>query len=1480
MFVTVYGPFGHKQESGFIDTQGQKLGALLRNCGTVENVRIDGRQDPDWQNFVPEKGTSVEITAAAGTGFEWIPALIAMAISLVITGITYALTPKPKKPKLDSPQEAFGIAGFNNTTGRGTPAFVPYGLNRIFGHVISSGASLSPDGKQMYGRVLYMMGDTGGDAIESISDIEIDKTSISQIPEIVTHVRLGTDGQTVIPEFENDDDLFSDGRSIDFDPEALPGTPLIYTTKGTNINRATLFFNFFGGLYRINGKGKTRQAGVYYRIEYSPAGAGTWTAISEHSYYEQVKGGLFKTFEVNFHSAGQWDIRITAVGSQGFENGEPFFADALLFNVQETVFTNRRYPQWALLGLTNIPSKKIRSLEAMACSALVEGKRVNIPDGIGGSILRYTRERCWIVRDMMTHPIVGMGSEIDESEIDDLQWIESQGYYNALVTGHSGNEPRDLCDYVVNQSDWDWEHVKKVCGEGRGRIVPSGEGWKYVIDRPGTPNLLYAEGANIIDGSMTIEISRPDKPFSEITAQFRDVDKDYENNFSPPIVDPEAISPVQELLQYDTITRESEVQRENMIIFKRAFLERRRWSFASPTNAIVSEPMDLDYLAERGIGNEGSYSGFLPAGSTATIIILPDIVTLESGAGYALIVKHKGDNTTEYRTVSTGAGTWGQVLVSSPYIQAPAEGDIFSLGIENVEHIITRAAELEIDGEGRIRQVRSEYVPAIYTQDALPSKSARRRFALGDSRPPIPLRDAQVSEEVALNRDGSVRSILIFDVTPGLPINSGILRLNTGLPDRVAVAGTEPDFDDYYNTAKISIIAGTGVGGESKVIDYDGPNRVAFLSPNLPVVPDTSSTYTMEWERFADFGGFKVEMSEDTRNSDLITYPDGINFSNLAHSNDTHWEMDGRGTGPGLVYFRFTPISPSGTENAVARIVRSLLIEGDLSAPAPPTSVSISSYLLGVEVKVTMASPVAEDFSGVEIEYWRHAIGTGVLLETARYGASADSRAGSTMTVVASLNLGARVPPETYGTVIWARARSKDYSDNPKFGTPEYNSLAVNSPTGTTLTADPAAAGLGAGPPSIPTGLTLNTGVQVDPVDGVIKPFLDISWNLNPEPDMATYEVHYRRVGDTPVTAVMVNHPQIFIREIGVIGGVPYEARIQAIDAAGNRSGFSAWVGITTERDRQPPGPAVPFSILGGFKLISIFFTPPSDPDLAGTQIFISPPFINDLAQAFLWGEAPHKSVSFTATGLLTGTPYYIWTRPKDWSGNLGNFYPPDQFGGIFAQTISIGPNDLIVDNAVITNTAQIANAIINNGHIISLAADKLTAGTINALINIGVGDRIVLDAPSRLITVLDDNGIARVQMGRQGVGAASWGLNIFGSDGSLWHSFTGGTQTAGRQEVNEATFAVVHAGPNSDSDIFTGVFPISNTPTQIVVRVVSVWRRSADGKGGTDSAAGASTSTHTITHNIGKVMTMTCGLTSLVEPSPPITATVFVHYW
>ena len=117
--------------------------------------------------------------------------MINVVVSLALSMIVRALTPNPKAPKLDgNTAQAFGITGFMNTTGQGVPIPVWYGEQRVWPHVISSGAGLSADYTTMLADILYCIGDRGGDQYEAIYDVRIDRIPADQYKGVTVHTRL------------------------------------------------------------------------------------------------------------------------------------------------------------------------------------------------------------------------------------------------------------------------------------------------------------------------------------------------------------------------------------------------------------------------------------------------------------------------------------------------------------------------------------------------------------------------------------------------------------------------------------------------------------------------------------------------------------------------------------------------------------------------------------------------------------------------------------------------------------------------------------------------------------------------------------------------------------------------------------------------------------------------------------------------------------------------------------------------------------------------------------------------------------------------------------------------------------------------------------------------------------------------------------------------------------------------------------------
>jgi predicted phage tail protein len=102
-----------------------------------------------------------------------------------------------------------------------------------------------------------------------------------------------------------------------------------------------------------------------------------------------------------------------------------------------------------------------------------------------------------------------------------------------------------------------------------------------------------------------------------------------------------------------------------------------------------------------------------------------------------------------------------------------------------------------------------------------------------------------------------------------------------------------------------------------------------------------------------------------------------------------------------------------------------------------------------------------------------------------------------------------------------------------------------------------------------------------------------------------------------------------------------------------------------------------------------------------------------------------------------------------------------------------------IVENAIdgdgtpgtqVINELKVLQASITDALIRSLTADKITAGTVDVLVNLGVGGNLKLDGTGKVIYVDDDQGVPvrRIELGKLGANPEDWGIKVRASDGTL----------------------------------------------------------------------------------------------------------------
>lgn len=933
MRLTFTAPFDRDRHLEVRPPPGYRLGALLaQSANAVITCLINGQfvPSPDWHDYSPRDTDSITVFLKTGEpvstgaavaaisiwtkiGTAAITAAIGAAISISLSYAIRALTPTPSN-QAGKTEQVFGLAGLTNTTALGTPKFLVYGTRRVFGHIVATRVEVSTDGKTTNFAALYFMGEG---PTQSITDVEINDTPVSQFAGITTETRPGDGVNTpAITGFRTVSQVFSDART-------LSATPIVYTTRSTAVESITLIFST-PFLFKIDSKGVHQVAIHTIKVEYSLVSPVSYVEAtgSPISWTENTETQRFRTFQIATPSSGQYLVRVTLNSTTNQSATAPS-----LFNVQEEASGNLFYVNSALLAVRGVASAQIQTFEGMRVSALVQGRKVKIWNGASFSTA-WTANRAWIVRDMLTNSRVGLGHRIAESMFDDDAALTVANYWDEVTQGIT----RDECNLIVNDRRAAWDWIKAVLAEGRAALVPSGGKFKLVVDKAASSNLLYSMPGNIIEGSLLQRFGSGEGLLpNTIRGQFPDKNNAYQLQILEVIAPgAEAETTREELVTILTLTDLPRVFWLLRYQILKARLIQRSFSWRSPSTAMVSEPFDQVSLSYETQDAARGISGFLASGSTTTRLLLDRLVTLAAATTYDLIVRHQADNSVERKIVATAAGTWGAIAPTVALTTTPAEGDLYALGVQTTAILPVVINTVALEDDGTYQLTATEYQSTVHDTPVAPALltggPAQRVL-------PLPLYRATIASEVAISPDAAWQTTLIFEVTPGISEYGGpvVSATSTTLVLPATYPGGEDipanRIDNFFNTATIKIVEGTGTGQSRTIDSYTGSTHTCTVAA-WTTIPDATSLFVITWNAYDDFSGFTLEARQGT--DPFSAYAASATFST------TRLTRVAEGSGYTLDV-RFTPVGTLGQVNTQGRWVVSVTIAGDTTAPPDPT---------------------------------------------------------------------------------------------------------------------------------------------------------------------------------------------------------------------------------------------------------------------------------------------------------------------------------------------------------------------------------------------------------------------------------------------------------------------------------------------------------------------------------------------------------------
>lgn len=675
---------------------------------------------------------------------------------------------------LDENSQTYSWDGIQTTQDVGTAIPVVYGEHRVGGNIINS--YIQNDGDQNFMNILLALCEG---EIQSISDVMINDQPAANFDGITVYSdRLGTNNDTIIPNFE---DLF-DNFSINQPLDALNDS-YIYTTSQSDVEGFEVQMSFPAGIYLQNQQsGSIESWNVSFKVEHKLHTDSTWIDDGTIDVAVKQRTDIKRYFRKTGLTPGKYDIRVTRVSSASdfYHVGNMTFSYVVEIRTQDL-----SYPNVAKLGLRALATNQLSgSMPNITC--LVKGKKVLVPrilysgvdvpyddyywdpvtskwrkwDGTDLTwdgttyVEKYSANPVWCLKDLLTNDRYGLGQYINTSFISSADWIVLARYCDEKVSdGDTGYEKRFRMDVVIDSSSRAVDILNQLVTVFRGILFFSENSFKLVIDRLDTPVQLFSMG-NIVEGTFNQTFKPLKETANVVQVQFLDKDKNYKQE-TISVIDEAAIAngdPIRKKEIKIFCTRLSQALREGKYQLLVSKYINRSIEFRAGVDAIACQVGDIISVSHD--VTQWGYSGRVKVGSSGTSVNLDRTVTIEVGKTYKLQVRLPNDQIEE-KTVTNAPGDTSTITVSSTFSQIPQDYDIYAFGEsgKNVKEFrvmgMKRANDLECD----ITAI--EYNVNMYDTDTIVLPVSNASSLSTDIQP---VANLQITEGVVTLTDGTIKN--------------------------------------------------------------------------------------------------------------------------------------------------------------------------------------------------------------------------------------------------------------------------------------------------------------------------------------------------------------------------------------------------------------------------------------------------------------------------------------------------------------------------------------------------------------------------------------------------------------------------------------------------------------------------------------------------------------------------------------------------
>jgi predicted phage tail protein len=576
---------------------------------------------------------------------------------------------------------------------------------------------------------------------------------------------------------------------------------------------------------------------------------GGTVSISSGTIYQPVASDVItgkttkryqRDYRIELPGNGPWDIRVRRITADSVQT---VLQDKTYWDsYTEIIDSKLRYPNSVVAGL-QVAADQFNSIPVR--SYLLRGQKIRIPsnydpilrtyDGSwdGTFVTAWSNNPAWVFYDLLTAERYGLGSYLDESQVDKWALYTIARYCDEMVDdGYGGIEPRFTLNIYIQAQEDAYQVISNIASIFRAMAYWSAGTITAVQDAPSDPVALFT-CANVIDGTFNYSGSSAKTRHTVVLVAWNDPLDSFKQKIEY-VEDTDGIARygyIQTQVYALGCTSRGQAHRYGRAIIYTEQMESETISFGAGLDGTVCYPGAIIQVQDQ-FRSGARMGGRLIAGDTLNVT-LDSAVTLDLGKVYTLSCVLP-DGTIEDRTIGNAAGVHTELTVTEAFSNAPQEMSIWMVTTPTLQATSWRIVSVSEPSKGRVEISALAYRPDKY--EAIENNLVLEPINYSNiGANPDPVSDLSVTETLALVGLGivGVKATVSWD-TSATAINY-IVRYNrsNGNITELSTANNTYEISPLEEgTYTFTVIAVNSIGRRSQPTSID----VTIFGKTVPPV--------------------------------------------------------------------------------------------------------------------------------------------------------------------------------------------------------------------------------------------------------------------------------------------------------------------------------------------------------------------------------------------------------------------------------------------------------------------------------------------------------------------------------------------------------------------------------------------------------------------------------------------------------------------